>query len=79
MLERVAAKAGLEIRREALEIGDARLPGGLCEFEGRRVCIVSSALEPGEEARVIGLALRRFDLEGEFLPPAVRQFLESLQ
>ncbi len=78
-LEQAAETLGIEIRRETLDIGDARLPGGLCTVGDRTTCILSSKLEPHEEASAIGRALLRFDLDAVFLPPAVREFLGDLE
>ena len=77
-LERVSASVGLEVRRERLEIGDARAPGGLCRVEGRQVCILANDLTAEAEARALGRALLHFDVEAVFVPPAVRDFLEEL-
>lgn len=78
-LERLARSVGVEVRRERLDIGDARAPGGLCRLEGRTLCILSDALGREEECEVLGRALRTFDLEGVFVPPALREYLESLE
>jgi hypothetical protein len=78
-LERVAQALGLEVRRERLDIGDARAPGGLCRVEGRDVCILAENLSEEEEARALGRALLHFDLDDVFATPAVRAFLERLK
>ena len=75
-LERVARAVGFEVRRERLEIGDARAPGGLCRVEDREVCILSDALSAEEEARTLGRALTHFDLEDVYVPPRVREYIE---
>ena len=78
-LQRVAAALALEVRRERLEIGDAKAPGGLCRLaDGRQVCILSDRLSDDEELRALGLALLHFDLESVYLPPAAREYLERL-
>ena len=76
-LEQVARAVGLEVRRERLEIGDARAPGGLCRVEEREVCILSDALSAEEEARTLGRALAHFDLEDVYVPPRVREYIEQ--
>lgn len=78
-LERIAARLDIEIRREALDIGDARLPGGLCTVDGRSFCILSASLGPAGEARVLGAALLRFDLSEIYVPPAAREFLDRIE
>ena len=78
-LERVAQAVGLEVRREHLDIGDARAPGGLCRVEQREVCILSDALSSEEEARTLGRALTHFDLENVYIPPRVRAYIERLR
>jgi hypothetical protein len=79
-LERVAEAVGLEIRREPLDIGDARLPGGLCRLDGRPpVCILADHLGEEEEARAIGRALLAFDPDSVWMPPAARDFLDALR
>jgi len=77
-LERVAQAVGLEVRRERLDIGDNRAPGGLCRVEGRTVCILADTLSVDEEAEALGRALLHFDLEDVYVAPKVRQYLEGL-
>jgi hypothetical protein len=78
-LERVAATVGLEVRREKLDIGDSRLPGGLCRVDDRRLCILSDALAAEDEACALGRALLHFDLDAVYVPPVAREFLERLR
>ncbi|MBI5502257.1 MAG: hypothetical protein HY907_18585 [Deltaproteobacteria bacterium] len=77
-LEHVAAAVGLEVRRERLEIGDARAPGGLCRLDGRQVCILAIDLTADEEARALARALLHFDLDAVYVAPAVREYLERV-
>jgi hypothetical protein len=77
-LERVARAVGLEIRRERLDIGDNRAPGGLCRVDGREVCILADTLSVDEEAEALGRALLHYDLDDVYVAPKVREYLEGL-
>ncbi|MBI5485848.1 MAG: hypothetical protein HY905_00800 [Deltaproteobacteria bacterium] len=77
-LERVAEAVGLEVRRERLEIGDARAPGGLCRLGDRPVCILADNLTADDEALALARALLHFDLDAVYVAPAVRQYLEAV-
>ncbi|GEM_PF-134742 len=76
-LEGLACKLGMEIRYEAFGTDTENSPGGYCRLGDKRYIIVNKNLPLDGQVIVIGLALTHFDLEGVYVRPAVREFLES--
>lgn len=52
--------------------------GGLCIVKGKNVLIVKRDIEAEEKAEIIKNELKRFNLEGKYIKPEVREFLEEL-
>jgi hypothetical protein len=77
-LTEVAAKAGLEVRRERLlrEIG-YRARGGACRLREKDLVIIDPNQPPGEQLEVLVEALRARDLESQYLSPAARRILQG--
>jgi hypothetical protein len=65
-----ARKVGIDVRVEAF--GSSRARGGLCVLRGKRVILVDEAAPLPDRIGVLARALSKVDLEGIFLPPAVR-------
>jgi len=79
LLNELAGQLGVEVRLETLSQGEEyQVHGGLCRLGERLVAFVDRDLEMGARNRQLGRALAGLDLEGIYLRPAVRQFLESL-
>ena len=70
-LERVARRLGIEVRYE-----DCEGRGGMGLLRGRRVIFVDERRPPVGRAEVIASCLAQLDLEGLFIPPRVREFIE---
>ena len=51
--------------------------GGLCVLRGERRIIIERTLNFREKTRLLAAGLAKFDLEGVYLLPAVRQALEE--
>lgn len=76
-LEELAEKLGIEIRCEDLE-GETPFPaGGLCRIHNKQFIIVPTRTGIRAKNRILARALSRFDLDGIYLKPALRDFLES--
>jgi hypothetical protein len=80
LLTELAGRLGVEVRLEALAGDeDHEVRGGLCRLGGRLVAFVDRRLGPAGRNRVLGRALAGLDLEGAYLRPAVREYLEGLE
>lgn len=71
LLREVAEKAKLEVRRET-----SAMPAGLCKLKGRWLVVVPSGTPATEEVGFLVEGLKKIDLTGVFVPPAVRDVLE---
>ncbi|MEW5913744.1 MAG: hypothetical protein AB1814_14380 [Thermodesulfobacteriota bacterium] len=79
LLTELAARLDIEVRVEALAADDEyAVRGGLCWLRGRPVIFVERRQEPGGRCRQLGLALKGLELEGVYLRPAVRDYLDGL-
>ncbi len=76
-LEEACGKLGVEVRYADFTADEVRPASGRCRLEGRDLILVDRALNPAERLRALGAAMNGLDLEGIFLPPAVREFLEG--
>ncbi len=76
-LEGLAYKLGMEIRYEAFGTDTEDSPGGYCRLGAKKYIIVNKNLPLDAQVMVIGLALKHIDLEGVYVRPAVRDFLDS--
>ena len=80
LLNETAAQLGVEVRLENLEREeDYRVQGGLCRLGSRLVAFVDRRLSPPGRNRQLGLALKGLGLEGVYLRPALREFLQQLE
>lgn len=77
-LEALAHQLRVEIRYEALS-GETFFAGGMCRIRGRPVIIVNKGASLREKTTTLISALGRFDLNGMYLKPALRELLESAQ
>lgn len=77
-LEELADKLGVPIRYEAIKTEEElpASPGGLCRLQGRLLIIVDSRVPVKSKIRVLADALKRFDLDGVYVLPALRELLE---
>lgn len=80
LLSEVAARLEVEVRVEHLG-GEEEyaVRGGLCRLRGRTVIFVEHRQEIAQRCRQLGRALLELELEGVYLRPALRQYLERLE
>ncbi len=78
-LERLAARAGLEVRREAFDAKVIEGRGGLCRVRGRRVIVMEASLPLLDQTVVLAAALAAVGVEALFLPPFVRARVKRLR
>jgi len=79
LLEAAAAKMEVRIRLERLTADEetTKPVGGLVRLRGERVVILDKGQPLEARARVLAKALARLVDETTYLPPAVREWLES--
>jgi hypothetical protein len=79
-LNELAGQLGVEVRLETLtDDDDYEAHGGLCRLGQRMVAFVDRRLPPEGRNRQLGLAIRGLELEGVYLRPAVRDFLQDFK
>jgi len=75
-LEEVASKLGIKIRYEKLAGGPIKSTHGSCLIRTEKVVIIDKRLSELEKLFALKGELLRFDLEGVFISPAAREFLQ---
>lgn len=79
LLNELAGQVGVEVRLEPLtDDDDYAARGGLCRLGQHLVAFVDRRLPPESRNRQLGMALTGIELEGVYLRPAVREFLEKI-
>jgi hypothetical protein len=76
-LEDIARRLGVELRYENLSQGLVRSEGGYCRLAGKPMILINRRDSRDQKIRVLCKSLRKLDLQGIFIPPAVRKVLES--
>lgn len=75
-LEAIAGELSVEIRLENLEdLGGSR--GGLFRLRGQPCILMDRNLSVPERVNLLARSLAQLPLDGVFMPPAVRELLES--
>lgn len=74
-LKEIAERMGIEVRLEPLTIEGTIHTGGYCLIMGKPVIILNKRAGKGEQMKVLVEALKRQDLSGIYLKPAMRRFL----
>ncbi len=76
-LEAIAEKLQIKVQYESLRKKHVFSRGGLCKLKDDNVIIIETSLHLSEKIDVLADALSQFDLEGIYMPPAVRKILSS--
>jgi hypothetical protein len=76
-LEQIANRLGVELRYENLGIGGIRSDGGYCRVSGKDMILINKKDSRRKKILILAKSLKRLNLEGIFIPPAVRKILES--
>ncbi len=77
-LEALAYSLGIQVRYEYLESEETSFhSGGLCRVNGKPIIIVNSGAPSSDKVQTLAKALRRFDLSGIYIKPALRDLLEE--
>jgi hypothetical protein len=77
LLEAAAAKAGAPVRYDNLDDAELNISSGRCVVRKEQALIVDSRLPAEAKIRTIARELKNMNLDGVYLPPAVRDILES--
>src|SRR5262252_2268140 len=75
-LEQVATQVGVRVRYETMT-GAAAGAGGLCKLKGQWTVIIDRRTPAADRAAMLIEALAEFDTDALFLPPRVREALQS--
>lgn len=79
-LTELAGQLGVEVRLEPLtDDEDYDAHGGLCRLGQRVVAFVDRRLTPEGRNRQLGMAIIGLELDGVYLRPAVRDYLQGFQ
>jgi hypothetical protein len=76
-LEQIANRLGVELRYENLGIGGIRTDGGYCRVSGKPMILINRKDSRRKKILVLAKSLNRLNLEGIFIPPAVRKILDT--
>ena len=77
-LEELAEKLGIRVRYEVMKKEDLFNTGGLCRLKGEYVLIINSSALIKEKIQIFASAVKHFDLDRVYMPPALRKYLEML-
>jgi hypothetical protein len=76
-LESLAARIGISVRTETFGAGLLQGRGGLCWVRGKPLVVMDATLAAPDRIAVLAVALGRFELEGLYIAPAVREIIEK--
>lgn len=76
-LEELSRRLGIVVRCEALAGEEIAGRGGLCRVKGQPVIFLPSSASNREKIRILVESLKRFDLDGLYVRPAIRELLEG--
>jgi hypothetical protein len=72
----LAARLGVDVRAEPFERGVLERRGGLCWLDGRPLVVMDEKLPVADRIVVLARALGEFDLEGQSVPPLLRERID---
>ena len=76
-LKEIASQLSIDIITSNLFDPEIIVKSGHCKVKGKNIIIIDSMLSSQEQSEVIIRALRKFDMESIYLPPWIRERLES--
>ena len=74
-LEAIAEKLGIKVTYENMRKEHIFSKGGMYRLKEDKAVIIDCNLHLSEKIEVLADALRQFDLEGMYMPPAVRKII----
>lgn len=76
-LEDLVSRLGVTLREENLAGSGYNSGGGYCSVNGQGMIFLNKRDSRQRKIRILARSLKRFNLEGVFIPPAVRRVIES--
>ncbi len=76
-LEELVSRIGVTLREENLSSTGYNSGGGYCKVQGQSIIFINKRDSRQRKIRILARSLKRFNLEGVFVPPAVRRVIES--
>lgn len=76
-LEEIATKLGVRLRYDDLGHGIVRSQGGYCKVGGQPMIIMNKKDTRRRQITILARSLNKLNLEGIFVPPALRRLIES--
>lgn len=77
LLEEIAMKMGVELRYENLAANGIRTEGGFCKLLGKPMILIDRKDSKRRKILILAKSLGKLNLEGIFIPPAVRKVIET--
>lgn len=71
-LQDIAQQIGITVRFE-----QGNFEGGYCILKAQKLLLVNRRLLPARKASVLATALREIGLEGVFIKPAIRAYIDD--
>ncbi|HMK35483.1 MAG TPA: hypothetical protein VK463_10475 [Desulfomonilaceae bacterium] len=76
-LEQVANRLGIELRYENLGFAGMKSEGGFCRVAGKPMILINRQDSRRRKILILARSLNRLNLDGIFIPPAVRKVIEN--
>ena len=76
-LKKIAEDLSIDIITGSLFDSEIIVKSGHCKVKGKNIIIIDSLLSSQEQSEVIIQALKKFNMESIYLPPWIRERLES--
>lgn len=76
-LEEVAGRLGVELRYENFAVVGIRSDGGFCRVGGKPMILLNRRDSRRRQIQILARSLNKLNLEGIFIPPAVRRVIET--
>lgn len=77
-MEEAARKAGIDLRYENLADDDVNIGSGLCYIRHQPSLIVDKRLDSRTKLDILARELSRIDTDSIYLPPLIRELIESV-
>jgi hypothetical protein len=76
-LTEVATRLGVELRYENFAVVGIRSDGGFCKVGGKPMILLNRKDSRRRQIQILARSLNKLNLEGIFIPPAVRKVIET--
>jgi hypothetical protein len=76
-LEDLTHRLGIELRYDNLGTTGVKCEGGYCVVAGKPIILINRKDSRRRKISVLAKSLRKLNLEGIFIPPAIRKVIET--